>query len=120
MNISADKDETPANPCHPSPCGPNSQCREINEQAVCSCLSNYIGSPPNCRPECTASSECPQDKACIKQTCSDPCPGICGLNAECRVINHSPICSCISKFTGDPFTRCFPIPRKLILIIPNQ
>lgn len=103
---------TPTNPCQPSPCGPNSQCREINGQAVCSCLPTYIGSPPGCRPECTVSSECAQNKACINQKCQDPCPGTCGLNAHCSVINHSPVCACSPGQTGDPFTRCFPIPRK--------
>ncbi|RZC36331.1 hypothetical protein BDFB_000153 [Asbolus verrucosus] len=102
--------EEPTNPCQPSPCGPNSQCREVNEQAVCSCLPNYIGSPPGCRPECVVSSECPLTKACINQKCVDPCPGTCGLNARCQVINHSPICSCQSSYTGDPFTRCYPLP----------
>ena len=106
------EDETPKNPCQPSPCGPNSQCREVNGQAVCSCLPNYSGSPPGCRPECVVSSECPQNKACLNQKCVDPCPGTCGLNAKCQVINHSPICSCTSGYTGDPFTRCYPIPRK--------
>lgn len=99
-------------PCNPSPCGPNSQCKEVNDQAVCSCLPNYIGSPPNCRPECTVSAECPQNRACINQKCADPCPGTCGLNTNCQVINHSPICSCISSYTGNPFTRCYPIQRK--------
>lgn len=103
----------PKNPCNPSPCGPNSQCREVNEQAVCSCLPTFIGSPPGCRPECTVSSECPLDKACINQKCSDPCPGVCGLNAKCAIVNHSPICSCQTGHTGDPFTRCYPIPRKI-------
>lgn len=102
--------EKPINPCQPSPCGPNSQCHEVNFQAVCSCLPSYVGSPPGCRPECTVNSECAQNKACIKQKCSDPCPGTCGLNANCQVINHSPICSCTIKFTGDPFIRCYPIP----------
>lgn len=110
------------NPCQPSPCGPNSQCREINEQAVCSCLPNYIGSPPGCRPECTVSTECPHDKACINQKCGDPCPGSCGLNANCQVIKHSPICSCQSGHTGDPFTRCYhlPPPPKPDVIIPSN
>lgn len=103
------------NPCQPSPCGPNSQCREINEQAVCSCLPNYIGSPPGCRPECVSSNECPSNKACINQKCLDPCPGVCGTNANCRVNNHSPICACNNGFTGEPFTRCYPIPRKFSL-----
>lgn len=100
------------NPCQPSPCGANSQCREVNTQAVCSCLPNYIGTPPACRPECLSSSECPSDKACINQKCKDPCPGTCGINAKCRVNNHSPICSCKKGYVGDPFTRCNPRPRK--------
>lgn len=100
------------NPCQPNPCGANSQCREINGQTVCSCLPNYVGSPPSCRPECTVSSECPQNQACINLKCANPCPGTCGLNALCQTINHSPICSCNDQFTGDPFTKCFSIPRK--------
>lgn len=108
--------EKPRNPCNQSPCGPNSQCREVNGQAVCSCLPEYIGSPPGCRPECVVSPECPLMKACINLKCVDPCPGTCGLNAKCQVINHSPICSCPPEYTGDPFTSCFPIPRKIIVI----
>lgn len=103
-------------PCTPSPCGPNSQCKVVNEQAVCSCLLNYLGNPPNCRPECVVSSECPLDKACVNQKCVDPCPGTCGINAQCKTINHSPVCSCQLDFTGDPFTRCFSIPRKIFLM----
>lgn len=94
------------NPCNPSPCGPNSQCREINGHEVCSCVQGYIGTPPNCRPECTQSSECPQNQACSNQKCRDPCPGTCGVNAKCQVVTHSPICSCPSRYTGDPFSRC--------------
>lgn len=100
-------------PCFPNPCGPNSQCRQINSQAVCSCLPSYIGNPPGCRPECVVSSECPQNRACINQKCGDPCPGTCGLNTRCEVINHSPICSCQAGYTGDPFSRCYIMPRKL-------
>lgn len=94
------------NPCKPSPCGPYSVCRVINEHAVCSCQSNYIGSPPACRPECMVSSECPQDKACMKNKCQDPCVATCGLNARCNAINHNPICTCPSGFIGDPFVQC--------------
>lgn len=32
---------------------------------------------------------------------------MCGLNAQCQIVNHNPICSCLSGFTGDPFVRCF-------------
>lgn len=97
------------NPCNPSPCGPNSICREINGQATCSCILGYIGSPPTCRPECVISAECPLNQACVNQKCIDPCPGTCGLAARCEVINHNPICSCPPKYTGDPFIRCQPI-----------
>jgi len=102
----------PSNPCEPSPCGPNSQCRAVNGYAVCSCLANFVGSPPACRPECVVSSECPQNQACINQRCGDPCPGTCGTNARCQVVNHNPICSCPPGNTGDPFVRCVPEQRK--------
>lgn len=102
----------PTDPCQPNPCGPNSQCRNVNGQSVCSCLPNYIGSPPSCRPECTVSSECDLNRACVNQKCIDPCPGTCGLNADCQVSNHNPICSCKPVMTGDPFFRCYSIPRK--------
>lgn len=103
----------PTNPCIPSPCGPYSQCRNANDRAVCSCLPNYIGTAPSCRPECTTSSECALDKACINQKCLDPCPGTCGINARCHIANHNPICSCPPNFTGDPFIRCLHEESKL-------
>lgn len=97
----------PVNPCIPSPCGPNSQCRDIGGQASCSCLIGYMGSAPNCRPECTINSECPSNLACIQMKCKDPCPGSCGINALCSVINHIPVCTCQEGFIGDPFTNCY-------------
>lgn len=99
----------PFNPCMPSPCGPNSQCRVSNSQAVCSCLPEFSGTPPSCRPECVLSSECPQNQACINQKCTNPCLGSCGINALCQTVNHNPICSCPTQFTGDPFVRCTEI-----------
>lgn len=96
----------PENPCVPSPCGPNSQCRVINSHAVCSCSTGMIGAPPQCRPECVVSAECSQDRACVNQKCIDPCPGTCGANAQCKVINHNAICSCSPGYTGDPFIQC--------------
>lgn len=96
----------PVNPCEPSPCGPYSLCRTVNGHAVCSCQPNYIGAPPSCRPECLVSADCPQDRACINQKCTDPCPGTCGVNARCQVVNHNPICSCPPGFSGDPFAQC--------------
>lgn len=102
-------------PCRPSPCGQYSTCREINNRAVCSCITNYYGAPPNCRPECMISSECSRDKTCINQRCVDPCPGTCGINARCRVVNHNPICSCNSGYFGDPFSQCRPEESKHVV-----
>lgn len=108
----AEKPRDPINPCIPSPCGPNADCRVIGESPACSCLTNYIGAPPNCRPECTINPECPYNRACMNQRCVDPCPGLCGSNAKCAVINHTPSCSCDIGYTGDPFQGCTPVQGK--------
>ena len=43
---------------------------------------------------------------CFRNKCVDPCPGVCGYNANCRVVNHSPVCSCLPNYVGDPFVGC--------------
>lgn len=102
----------PENPCKPSPCGFNSLCKIIGDTPSCSCLPNFVGNPPNCRPECVSNSECENHLACINQKCQDPCArGICGLNTECRVVSHTPNCICLTGFSGDPFTQCTPEQR---------
>lgn len=98
------------NPCVPSPCGPFSICRDIGGLPACSCTNDYIGSPPNCRPECTINSECTSNMACLRQKCADPCPGSCGVNAYCTVLNHIPSCTCPEGYSGDPFRSCSPVP----------
>lgn len=97
-------------PCVPSPCGPNSQCRDVRGKPSCSCMSNYVGTPPACRPECSINSDCPSYQACINQKCRDPCQGSCGINTQCNVINHTPICTCQPGYIGDPFAVCNPQP----------
>lgn len=97
---------TPTNPCEPSPCGPNAQCKVSGESPSCSCLPEFIGSPPYCKPECVSNSECPANLACINKKCKDPCVGICGQNAECRVVSHTPNCVCLSGYVGNPFVQC--------------
>lgn len=95
------------NPCQPSPCGPNSQCKVVNGYSMCSCLSEYIGTPPTCRPECSIDSDCSPNRACSNQKCRDPCPGTCGENAQCHTISHRPHCKCPPGFTGNAFSRCY-------------
>ena len=74
---------------------------------VCECSPECVGNPHEaCRPEWVLNTECNRDQACIRNKCRDPCPGTCGQNARCDVINHIPTCSCPSGFTGDPFSNC--------------
>lgn len=102
--------------CVPSPCGANAICKERNGVGSCICLSNYIGNPyEGCRPECTINSDCIPSKACVQSRCQDPCPGTCGQNAICQVVNHIAICTCIPKFTGDPFRYCSEEPTTGII-----
>jgi hypothetical protein len=99
----------PENPCQPSPCGPNAQCKEhggSRNAPLCSCSPGMVGSPPNCRPECAINLHCPSEKACIRSKCQDPCPGSCGDNTDCNIINHLPTCSCLQGYVGDPFIAC--------------
>lgn len=98
----------PSEPCKPSPCGPNAECHVRGERPACSCLPNYIGLPPNCRPECTINPECPSNLACIQLKCSDPCVGRCGSNSQCYVVNHNAVCTCNEGFSGDPYNSCQP------------
>ena len=65
----------------------------------CSLPPGFPGSPPGwkrliriCANLDRFSIQCPEDKACINKQCKDPCPGSCGINSNCRVVNHNPIC----------------------------
>ncbi|XP_065224570.1 uncharacterized protein LOC135848566 [Planococcus citri] len=102
--------KTVTNVCIPSPCGPNSECKQKDNRAICSCKKNQLDSPSTCRFECVFNSECPQNKACIGKKCQDPCAGngMCGKNTSttCEVENHVPICSCKPGLTGDPSIEC--------------
>lgn len=101
----------PTNPCQPSPCGPNAECQVRGDSSACSCIENYIGVPPNCRPQCTINPECPPHLACMQQKCRDPCVGLCGLNAQCTVVNHHAVCACVDGYSGNPFSVCEAIPE---------
>lgn len=99
-----------AHPCNPSPCGSNTVCKERNGVGSCTCIPEYFGDPyVGCKPECSINSDCSREKACIRNKCQDPCPGVCGINAFCRIINHNPSCSCNDDYTGDPLSSCHEI-----------
>ena len=94
-------------PCNPSPCGTNAECSELRGAASCRCILDYIGNPyVECKPECTTNAECPNNLACINNHCKDPCPGVCGVHATCRVANHIPQCTCDPGYSGNAFVAC--------------
>ena len=117
LHVSAIEPVLAGDPCDPNPCGPFSQQpRAVGERCQCSCLPSMMGAPPACRPECQINRDCPTDRACKDQICVDPCPGLCGYNAECRVRNHIPFCVCIPGHTGDPFVNCQATTSKFLII----
>lgn len=69
-------------------------------------MPEFTGTPPNCRPECVTNSECSSQKACINRRCRDPCIQACGVNAECKVISHTPTCICPEGYRGDAAIQC--------------
>jgi hypothetical protein len=90
-------------PCSSSPCGANARCNN----GICTCIPEYFGDPYiGCRPECVLSTDCSADRACIRNKCMDPCPGTCGQNSLCSVINHTPMCSCPPGTAGNAFISC--------------
>lgn len=103
-------------PCNPSPCGANAVCKERNGAGSCSCLPEYFGDPyTGCRPECVINADCDRSKACLNNKCKDPCPGTCGINADCRTINHAPSCTCKPGYTGDPLRACTVVQAGILL-----
>lgn len=100
----------PPNPCSAHPCGANSICQVVHNTAQCACMAGMIGISPSCRPECVVASDCPARRGCVNQKCVDPCPGTCGPNSDCRVIDHSPVCFCRPGFTGNAYAACRPLP----------
>lgn len=106
------------NPCSIiDPCHPPSYCQveptEPVRTMICICPEGYISSGSgSCKPippiltigECASDSDCPADKACIRGICTDPCD--CGINAECRILNHKPVCACSIGYVGNPDIEC--------------
>lgn len=105
--------DPPQSPCALSPCGINAVCNERNGAGSCSCVPEFFGDPyVECRPECVTNSDCPKSRSCVNNKCLDPCSsGTCGINAECRVFSHSPSCSCLEGYTGNPSSSCHRVPE---------
>lgn len=99
--------EPEPSPCTRFECGANAICRERDNIAICQCISSYVGNPYlACRPECVINPDCSSNLMCVRNKCANPCAGMCGQNAECSVVNHQPMCTCLPGYTGDPFITC--------------
>ncbi|CAB4057393.1 unnamed protein product [Lepeophtheirus salmonis] len=99
--------------CKPDPCGDGALCqpgtdRSGNSRPVCTCPQGYRGDPlTKCvRGECENDNECTSNQACFDFKCKDPCTDACGINSECRALNHGAICSCRSGYVGNPLEAC--------------
>lgn len=109
------------NPCSTlEPCQRPSECQVIGtlpvRTMICICPSGYISSGSGtCQPTtsvieiggCITDSDCPSDKSCDRHICRDPCN--CGINADCRVKDHRPVCTCKQGYDGNPEIQCIKI-----------
>ena len=76
--------------------------------------STYLVPPPTLsppttpRPECRVDDDCPNDKACFDNFCKNPCivRTPCGVNADCRPVDHLPVCTCLPGYQGNPTLQC--------------
>lgn len=72
------------------------------------CHNHFCSAVP--KPECVEDKDCSNDKACLAGRCLNPChdnPSICGVNAECHVQLHRPVCTCRNGFTGHAQHVCY-------------
>lgn len=109
------------NPCTAlEPCQRPARCEVVPSTPVrtmiCVCPEGYVSSGSGtCKPlnevvkigGCISDSDCSSNKACINDICRDPCN--CGPNADCRVKDHRPVCSCAQGYDGNPQIECVPL-----------
>ena len=113
-------DNTCKDPCiELAPCNLPSRCQVIPSAPVrtmiCICPEGYISSGSGtCKPiesirviGCISDSTCATDKSCINSLCRDPCN--CGQNAQCRIKEHKPVCTCEQGYDGNPEIECVKI-----------
>src|SRR5699024_8069990 len=95
----------------PNSCGKNAVCQATDRRKVCLCPDGYQGDPKvACKPyECRLDTDCESNKRCSPDgACKNPCREnrACGVNAQCRVIERKPHCSCPPGFIGNALVEC--------------
>lgn len=89
--------------------------QSVKKSSLCYCIFGLVDKV------CTNDIECPSEKACIQNICSDPCTlrGACGENALCKTVLHMPRCSCPNCYIGRPGVECKPDPNCDITTTPR-
>lgn len=107
--------------CGDNICGPNAECSQKGKVFKCVCQKNFFGNALiGCHPECRINSDCPHDKACVRNRCENPCQdNICGSRATCEVKNHKAVCSCNPGLRGNPYESCTDQPDDTPLVVQN-
>ncbi|KAK0172478.1 hypothetical protein PV328_005790 [Microctonus aethiopoides] len=59
--------------------------------------------------ECKNNTQCLKTQYCLTEVCRNPCPGSCGIDASCHVINHTLSCICPDCYEGDAYEQCTPL-----------
>lgn len=78
---------------------------------MCLCPDGFQGDAnTQCLPyECKKDEDCEANKKCsTDRVCRNPCleQGACGINAQCRVVNRKPLCTCPPKHIGNAQIEC--------------
>ena len=57
---------------------------------------------------CDNNNDCPDHTSCRNRLCINPCAldDPCSANANCKVLNHEPVCTCPDGYIGDPTISC--------------
>lgn len=57
---------------------------------------------------CDNNNDCPDHASCRNRLCINPCAldDPCSKNANCKVLNHEPVCTCPDGYIGDPTISC--------------
>jgi len=97
-------------------CGVDEICRVVNNGPVCGSKgSSSSFAKDTSSSYCQKHVDCPTTQVCSQHTCVDPCTTtpseggerlVCGGNARCIVIQHSPLCGCNEGLKGNPYVAC--------------
>lgn len=105
-------DKQCTNPCKKdTACGRNAVCKVSNHRKICLCPDGYQGDPmKTCSPyECRKNDDCDLNQKCGSDgACKNPCleTNVCGINAQCKVVNRQAQCSCPLGYIGNAKIEC--------------